>query len=55
VWPRKSWLSRVREIAILIIHGVLHLLGYDHDKPELEQQMRAREAEILSYVEGGLE
>ena len=43
-----------REIAILIIHGVLHLLGYDHDKPEPEQEMRAREAEILSYVEGGL-
>jgi len=43
-----------REIAILIIHGVLHLLGYDHDKPELERQMRAREAEILSYIEGEL-
>ena len=43
-----------REIAILIIHGVLHLLVYDHDKPEPEQKMRAREAEILSYVEGGL-
>ncbi len=43
-----------REIAILIIHGVLHLLGYEHDKPELEHQMRAREAEILSYVEGEL-
>ena len=42
-----------REIAILIIHGVLHLLGYDHDKPELEREMRAREAEILSYIEGG--
>ena len=41
-----------REIVILIIHGVLHLLGYDHDKPELERQMRAREAEILSYIEG---
>ena len=40
-----------REITILIIHGVLHLLGYEHDKPELERQMRAREAEILSYVE----
>jgi len=40
-----------KEIAILIIHGVLHLLGYDHDKPELERQMRAREAEILSQVE----
>ncbi len=43
-----------REIAILIIHGVLHLLGYEHDKPELEREMRAREAEILSHIEGGL-
>ncbi|MFC2073212.1 rRNA maturation RNase YbeY [Chloroflexota bacterium] len=43
-----------REIAILIIHGVLHLLGYDHDKPEMEREMRAREAEILSHIEGGL-
>ncbi len=43
-----------REIAILIIHGVLHLLGYDHDEPELEREMRAREAEILSHIEGGL-
>jgi len=43
-----------KEIAILIIHGVLHLLGYEHDKPELERQMRAREAEILGHVERGL-
>ncbi len=41
-----------KELATLIIHGVLHLLGYEHDKPELERQMRAKEAEILSYVEG---
>ena len=40
-----------KEIAILIIHGVLHLLGYEHDKPELEQQMSAREVEILSRIE----
>jgi len=40
-----------REIAILTIHGVLHLLGYEHDKPGLERQMRAREAEILSSIE----
>jgi len=44
-----------REIAILIIHGVLHLLGYEHDRPELEREMRAREAEILSYIEEELE
>ena len=43
-----------KELAILIIHGVLHLLGYEHDKPELERKVRAREAEILSYIEGGL-
>ncbi len=42
-----------KEIAILIIHGVLHLLGYEHDKPELGRQMRAREAEILSQVKVG--
>lgn len=46
--------SVAREIAILVIHGVLHLLGYDHDKPEMESQMRAREAEILSHIEGDL-
>jgi probable rRNA maturation factor len=39
-----------REIAILVIHGVLHLLGYEHDVPERESRMRAREAEILSSI-----
>ncbi len=43
--------SVVREIAILLIHGILHLLGYDHDRPDLEQAMRHREAEVLSQVE----
>jgi probable rRNA maturation factor len=42
-----------REIAILIIHGVLHLLGYEDEKPELKRKMRAREKEILSSIEGG--
>ena len=44
-----------KEIAILIIHGVLHLLGYEHDRPELEREMRARETEILSHIKGGLD
>lgn len=43
-----------KEIAILLIHGVLHLLGYEHDKPEPESDMRAREAEILGNIEEGL-
>lgn len=41
-----------RELTILIIHGVLHLLGYDDVKPQLRRQMRAREAEILGNIEG---
>jgi len=41
-----------REITILIIHGILHLLGYEDEKPELKRQMEAREQEILSYIEG---
>ena len=40
-----------KEIAILIVHGTLHLLGYDHNNPELERQMRTREIEILSHLE----
>ena len=42
-----------REIAVLVIHGVLHLLGYEHDTPELELKMRAREKEVMSHI-GGL-
>jgi len=40
-----------RELALLVVHGVLHLLGYDHEKPEAEQIMRAMEAEILNSIE----
>lgn len=40
-----------RELAILVIHGVLHLLGYRDDEPELKRVMAAREAEILAQIE----
>jgi probable rRNA maturation factor len=43
-----------KELAILLIHGLLHLLGYDHDEAEGEHRMKARGAELLGYVEGGL-
>ena len=44
--------SVMKEIATLIIHGVLHLLGYDHEETEQEQQMQAREKVILGSMEG---
>ena len=39
--------SPEKELALLIIHGVLHLLNYDHEDPEAEVKMRARENKIL--------
>jgi probable rRNA maturation factor len=35
------------EAAHLVAHGLLHLLGYDHEDPEDESRMRAREEELL--------
>jgi probable rRNA maturation factor len=35
------------ELALLVVHGVLHLLEYDHAEPEDEQRMRRREAQLL--------
>ncbi len=42
--------STNREIALLIIHGILHLLGFDHNTAELERQMRTREYAILKSI-----
>jgi probable rRNA maturation factor len=41
-----------QELALLIVHGVLHLLGYDHDAQEPETEMKAREAAILAGIGG---
>jgi len=42
------------EVAVLIIHGVLHILGYDHEKLEMEPAMTAREKEILAQIQENL-
>ena len=39
--------SPEKELALLIIHGILHLLGYDHEESEEESKMREREREFL--------
>jgi probable rRNA maturation factor len=35
------------ELALLVVHGVLHVLGYDHAEDDEAQAMRARELELL--------
>jgi len=44
---KEQGLSPVRELALLVIHGILHLLGYDHKEPGEESKMRERERELL--------
>lgn len=35
------------ELALLVVHGVLHVLGHDHAEPEETAVMQARERELL--------
>ncbi len=39
-----------RELGFLVAHGMLHLMGYDHQTPEDEAEMMGKTEEIL----GGL-
>lgn len=39
-----------REFAFLLTHGLLHLLGYDHDEKEDEQNMFERQEQILQVL-----
>jgi probable rRNA maturation factor len=36
------------ELALLVVHGVLHLLDYDHAEPDETARMRHRESELLA-------
>lgn len=40
-----------REVALLVVHGVLHLMGYDHAQPKEEARMRALESAALARCE----
>lgn len=36
------------EFSLLVIHGLLHLAGYDHDTPERQKAMWKKQAELLA-------
>jgi probable rRNA maturation factor len=35
------------EMALLVVHGVLHLLGFDHEEDDEAEAMEARERELM--------
>ena len=42
--------SLERELSFLAVHGVLHLLGYDHMTEEDEHRMREKQTAILDRI-----
>ncbi len=39
-----------RELGYLVVHGILHLLGYDHKSPGEKIEMRRKEERVLSEL-----
>lgn len=40
------------ELHMLCTHGILHLLGYDHEEPEEKEEMFGLQAELLAAWRG---
>jgi len=51
IQARENKHSVQKEVTILLVHGILHLLGYDHEKSiSEEKRMREREVKILKIL-----
>lgn len=44
---RQAGHSTVEEMLLLTVHGILHLLGFDHAEPEEEKEMFALQRQLL--------
>jgi probable rRNA maturation factor len=47
--PEFGW-DAAEELLLYVIHGALHLVGYDDHSPEDAPTMRAKEREYLAFV-----
>ena len=42
--------SLAAELQLLVVHGTLHLIGYDHDTPARQEEMWRKQSEILNSL-----
>jgi len=52
---RTSGSGLADELALYLVHGILHLLGYDDHSPADVKRMREKEREVLSYLGGTID
>lgn len=50
---KKQGYPTISEVQLLIVHGILHILGYDHNNPQEKSRMWQKQREILKEL--GLE
>ena len=50
---RERAISLGEELALLTVHGTLHLLGFDHEEPE--EEVRMKHLERIALERAGLE
>ena len=50
VQAKEHGVSLQAEVSLLLVHGILHLLGFDHEEDSEAEEMEAKEKEILSVV-----
>jgi len=46
---REHGVSAADEISLLFVHGLLHIMGFDHHRPRERQRMRLAEKKLLGY------
>jgi probable rRNA maturation factor len=47
---RDNGVTFADEISLMVTHGILHLLGYDHVDDDDAERMEDRERQLLSQV-----
>ena len=47
---RRLEITVEEELRLLVVHAVLHLLGFDHKKKKQREGMREKEKEVLNYL-----